>query len=298
MAERASSIAGELVEVPVESLDGMPLDWLVAQAMQLPTQIWHKRSIAALRPGARDYAPFCPSLGSEDGYAIIEREHIHAVPADMLGHGYTATKWKLPLSVKLGNELVCKSKSSARTPFVAAMRCYCLAHFGENARVPQMLVQASRRDIELTLAQYGELVRLRERDTHLRQLCCQPGASRSAHDAAADFEVQSGDRLRELEAKLDDLPAGTTHMAEFYGRLSYYRLSTYQRLNQVSEQWMTEARWAYFDRGDWQPVGSGFSSRRLLEIAIRVADDGDNEGGELDASVTQAHPESRERARG
>ncbi len=298
MAERASPIAGELVEVRVESLDGMPLDWLVAQAMQLPTQLWHKRTIAALRPGAREYAPFCPSLGSEDGYDIIDREHIHAAPAGMLGHGYTATKWKQPLSVKLGNELVCQSKSSVRTPFVAAMRCYCLSHFGERARVPKMLVQASERDIDLTLAQYQELVKLREQDIRLRQLCCQSGASRSALDAAVEFEVQSGDRLRELEEKLDDLPAGTTHMAEFYGRPVYYRLSTYQRLNRVSEQWMTLARWSYFDRGDWQPVGPGFSSRGILEVAIRVADDGENEGGELDASVTQTRPESRERDRG
>jgi hypothetical protein len=86
-------------------------------------------------------------------------------------------------------------------------------------------------------------------------------------DAAVGFEVEFGDRLRALEDKFDRLPDGTTHIAEFYGRPSYYKCTTSSRLNQVSEEWQTTAKWFRFDMGDWQPVGAGFSSRQLVEVS-------------------------------
>lgn len=47
---------------------------------------------------------------------------------------------------------------------------------------------------------WDRLEELRDEDTELRQLCAQAGASRSAHDALAEFETENGDELRELEA--------------------------------------------------------------------------------------------------
>jgi hypothetical protein len=55
----------------------------------------------------------------------------------------------------------------------------------------------------MTPAQKRERTILRRRDIYLRQLCCQPGASKSAVSALVEFEVYKGDRLRELEELFD-----------------------------------------------------------------------------------------------
>lgn len=48
---------------------------------------------------------------------------------------------------------------------------------------------------------YRRLEELRKADSELRQMCCKEGASKSAHDALAEFECSFGDELRALENK-------------------------------------------------------------------------------------------------
>lgn len=47
----------------------------------------------------------------------------------------------------------------------------------------------------------SELFELRNEDLKLRQQACQNGASKSAIDAVVDFEIENGDKLRELESQ-------------------------------------------------------------------------------------------------
>lgn len=47
----------------------------------------------------------------------------------------------------------------------------------------------------------SELFELRNEDLRLRQQACQEGASKSAVDALCEFEIENGDKLRELEAQ-------------------------------------------------------------------------------------------------
>jgi hypothetical protein len=64
------------------------------------------------------------------------------------------------------------------------------------------------------------------------------------------------------------IPAGTTHIGEFYGKINYYKRSLYDHLNQVSEEWQKREKWYYWDdtKNMWEWVGIGFSPRRLKEI--------------------------------
>ena len=63
-----------------------------------------------------------------------------------------------------------------------------------------------------------------------------------------------------------DAPAGATHWAPAFGNVSYYRHSTFQRMNQVSEELQILHRWEYWDLGKWNPVEAGFCSRHCKEI--------------------------------
>lgn len=60
-------------------------------------------------------------------------------------------------------------------------------------------------------------------------------------------------------------PPDATHVQWFYGSPQYYKKTTRQHLNQVSEEWQTMADWFLWNYGTmrWETVGSGFSSRRL-----------------------------------
>ena len=66
------------------------------------------------------------------------------------------------------------------------------------------------------------------------------------------------------------IPAGTTHVGEFCGKIDYYKRSPYDHLNQVSEEWEIREKWYYWDEKNnkWEWVGIGFSPRRLKEIVI------------------------------
>ena len=70
---------------------------------------------------------------------------------------------------------------------------------------------------------------------------------------------------------------GATHQAEFYGTVTFYRLTHRLHLNTVidhpEECWQRLPVWHYWDRGQWVDVGPGFSSRRLqpLQLAHHTA---------------------------
>lgn len=55
----------------------------------------------------------------------------------------------------------------------------------------------------MTSAEKRQRTILRKRDIYLRHLCCQSGASKSAVDSMVNFEIDYGDKLRELEDKFD-----------------------------------------------------------------------------------------------
>ena len=63
-------------------------------------------------------------------------------------------------------------------------------------------------------------------------------------------------------------PIDTTHFAEFWGDIIYYRLRYRDHLNQVCEEWQRYPVWHYWNENTkkWEDVGSGFCSRRLKEI--------------------------------
>ena len=66
------------------------------------------------------------------------------------------------------------------------------------------------------------------------------------------------------------IPEGTTHTAEFYGTILFYKKKLVPYLNSLidhpQEQWQTLTKWFVFERGSWVDVGSGFSDRRLKPI--------------------------------
>lgn len=74
-------------------------------------------------------------------------------------------------------------------------------------------------------------------------------------------------------------PPGATHLADFYGRVSYYQKVERSHLNQVSEEWQTLARWNVWEKGAWVDAGAGFSSHRLKPLASLAENDGPSARG-------------------
>lgn len=86
-----------------------------------------------------------------------------------------------------------------------------------------------------------------------------------------DDEIMAHEAMiQDITGELDvekAAPAGATHLAGFYGRVSYYQKVEHSHLNQVSEQWQTLDRWNVWEKGAWVDAGAGFSSRRLQPLA-------------------------------
>ena len=66
------------------------------------------------------------------------------------------------------------------------------------------------------------------------------------------------------------IPQGSTHFAEFYGDITFYKNSQGTHFNQVIDHpiecWQKYDIWHYWENGQWVAVGSGFSSRRCKAI--------------------------------
>lgn len=63
----------------------------------------------------------------------------------------------------------------------------------------------------------SEVLELRQESLKLRQAQCAPGASRSVTDALVIFQVEHGDRLRELEDQIEDEFLELTELEEAAG---------------------------------------------------------------------------------
>ena len=65
------------------------------------------------------------------------------------------------------------------------------------------------------------------------------------------------------------VPLGATHIGwTSCGAKEYYKQKEIQYLNHVEEEWLTRYEWFYWDlkTQKWEPVGCGFSPRRLKEL--------------------------------
>ena len=65
--------------------------------------------------------------------------------------------------------------------------------------------------------------------------------------------------------KLGCIPPDATHFQVIYGQLEFFRRTEGKRFNNVSEEWQSTLRWAYWDRDQWKDAEAGFSSR-LCEL--------------------------------
>jgi hypothetical protein len=117
-------------------LIGPALDWAVREALlktipqpELGLLIHQVGYGHPAKPYSTDWA---------QGGPIIERENIFTYPSDLLGHGFSASKWKQPLDVKIGNEFICKV-DYAPTRLIAAMRCYVVSELGDEIEIPEEL---------------------------------------------------------------------------------------------------------------------------------------------------------------
>lgn len=66
------------------------------------------------------------------------------------------------------------------------------------------------------------------------------------------------------------IPEGATHVSEFYGTITYYRLTHGTYINRVidhpKEQFQKTDIWRCFENGQWINPGHGFSPRRLTPL--------------------------------
>lgn len=118
------------------------LNWLAAKCEGIKTAVWPDSIIALenvqffdILEG--DHCEF--STSPAQAGPIIDRENIFTSTSGLLGHGFSASKWKLPINVKFGNELICKA-DYAPTRLIAAMRCWVSFNLGEEVEVPDELV--------------------------------------------------------------------------------------------------------------------------------------------------------------
>lgn len=132
-------------------LSGAALDWAVIAANEKTfdegrvVKVCRREATAPAwielenSPGSAPYFHrYSPSTDWAQGGPIIERENIFTYPSHLLGHGFSASKWKHPIDVKIGNEFICKV-DYAPTRLIAAMRCYCASKLGDEIEIPEEL---------------------------------------------------------------------------------------------------------------------------------------------------------------
>jgi hypothetical protein len=70
-------------------------------------------------------------------------------------------------------------------------------------------------------------------------------------------------------------PEGTTHFAEFYGEVQFYKLTHGLHYNTVIDHpvecWQKTDIWKVFENGKWVCPGAGWSSRRLQRYTSSVS---------------------------
>ncbi len=66
------------------------------------------------------------------------------------------------------------------------------------------------------------------------------------------------------------IPDGATHFREFYGTITYYRLTHGIYINRAIdhpiEQFQKTNTWWVFENGEWVDPGSGFSNRLMKKL--------------------------------
>lgn len=68
-------------------------------------------------------------------------------------------------------------------------------------------------------------------------------------------------------SNMNTVPLGATHKADFYGVTHYYRRVQYERMNHVSEEFITVVKWYWLDNEEWKDQsGTGFCPRRCEAI--------------------------------
>lgn len=132
----------EMQKVKISTLSGAALDWAVAKCEGLESDVGRTnegKDVIVLTVVDGFWRKYEPSKNHLITNELIKRLNIHVSSSDLLGHGYNAYMWKLPLDVKIGNELVCKIEY-ADTPIIAAMRCYVHSMVGDEVEVPVQLL--------------------------------------------------------------------------------------------------------------------------------------------------------------
>jgi hypothetical protein len=59
------------------------------------------------------------------------------------------------------------------------------------------------------------------------------------------------------------IPVGSTHVGEFYGRITYYRRIAVQRVSFAIDDIITVVSYFFWENDRWVDVGDGFSPRCL-----------------------------------
>lgn len=120
------------MKIKTENLIGPALDWTVAEceAHRIQARRWGKNvqwlSLDLTNVCDDDYTEWSPSYDWAQAGSIIERE------------GIMLERWKTTGHWQAANELVTKV-FTAKTPLIAAMRCYVASKMGDEVEVPEEL---------------------------------------------------------------------------------------------------------------------------------------------------------------
>lgn len=129
------------MKVQTKRLNGVALDWAVAKA-----EGWSETGYLSLDAIARNTLaiaenPYSPSTDWAQGGPIIEREGIELKTWALDGWEAHATDY----SHRPGNDEVF-AQVWAKTPLVAAMRCYVASRIGDEIEIPEAMAYCCTED--------------------------------------------------------------------------------------------------------------------------------------------------------
>lgn len=111
------------MKVKTSELTGLALDWAVAKCEE-------KGLPGGYRTGMVERGNFTPSTNWAQGGPLIEREKISV---ELKPHGY----WMASYQYNYADEK--RFLTLGDTPLIAAMRCFCASHIGDEVEIPDEL---------------------------------------------------------------------------------------------------------------------------------------------------------------
>jgi hypothetical protein len=120
------------MKVKTSELQGAPLNWAVAQILELPLDDLRTSRSVVFYLGE----PWVPDIYWEQGGVIIEEEKIALSAAPEHWSAYVARGTREIAGITTPNWTF---KQNGPTPLIAAMRCYVASQIGDEVDVPEVL---------------------------------------------------------------------------------------------------------------------------------------------------------------